>query len=57
MLMDEWMDSQSVQKTDWQMDKAPDRVASLKLKDSIAYECVLRFATFLVTFYATLQPA
>ena len=33
---DGWIDSQSVEWTDRRMDKASDRVAKLKLKDSIA---------------------
>ena len=33
---DGWMDSQSVEWTDRRMNKASDRVANLKLKDSIA---------------------
>ena len=44
---DGWIDSQSVEWTDRRMDKASDRVANLKLKDSIAQQCVLQFAAFL----------
>ena len=34
---DGWIDSQSAEWTDRQMDKASDRVANLKQKDSIAH--------------------
>ena len=44
---DGWINSQSVERTDRRMDKASDRVANLKLKDSIAHYCVLQFAAVL----------